>query len=154
VIRPLAFLCALSMALAVALGAIGAHAIGPHAVGPHAIGDDLIARRLWDTASFWHVAHTLGLFALAALWPRLAPRLGAAAVLAIALGAIAFCGTLYVQARTGMAPVPLLAPIGGMLLIIGWILAGLALLRHPAQNSPAQNSPAQNSPAQNNQLDN
>ena len=118
---PLAILACLSLALAVALGAIGAHAVAADDVG----------RRLWDTASFWHVAHSLGLVALAPMTARWGPKIGLAAVVAIVAGAAAFCGTLYVQALTGAPPVPMLAPTGGMLLIVGWLLAALAILIGP-----------------------
>lgn len=117
--RPIAAFAALSFAAAIALGAIGAHAIG----------DDPVGRRLWQTASFWHTAESLGLLALAALWPRLAPRLAAGAAATIALGMVAFCGSLYVQAVQGAAPVAMLAPAGGTLQILGWLLVAAACLR-------------------------
>lgn len=117
--QPIAAIAALSLAGAVALAAIGAHAIGSDPAG----------RRLWDTASFWHVTESLGLLALAALWPRLSPRLALAGALALGIGAAAFCSTLYIQAVTGTAPVAMLAPAGGTLQILGWVLVALACLR-------------------------
>lgn len=118
-IRPIAAAAALSLAIAVGLGAVGAHALGGDPTG----------RALWQTASFWHVADSLGLLALAALWPQMAPRLAGAACAAIGLGALAFCGSVYVQAVQGAAPVPMLAPTGGTLQILGWMLAAAAFLR-------------------------
>ncbi|MEQ8585207.1 MAG: DUF423 domain-containing protein [Thalassobaculaceae bacterium] len=123
--RPLAALAAFSLSLAVALGAVGAHAIG----------DDPLARDLWRTASFWHAANSLGLLALAALWPALARRLGTLGALGVALGTLAFCASVYLQAVQGSAPVPMLAPTGGTLQILGWLLVALALLRRPAPNA-------------------
>ncbi len=121
--RPLAALAALSLGFAVVLGAVGAHAIGGDPAG----------RELWRTASFWHVADSLGLLALAALWPHLARRVAVAGVLAIGLGALAFCGSVYIQAIQGSAPVPMLAPTGGTLQILGWLLVALGfMLRAPA----------------------
>ena len=120
--RTVAAIAALSISLAIALGAVGAHAIG----------DDPTARELWRTASFWHTANSLGLLALAAFWPRLGPRLGLAGVLAIGLGTLGFCGSIYIQALQGSAPVPMLAPIGGSLQILGWlIVAGAAVAARP-----------------------
>ncbi|WPZ37015.1 DUF423 domain-containing protein [Thalassobaculum sp. OXR-137] len=114
--RTLAALAALSLSLAIALGAVGAHAIG----------GDPAARELWRTASFWHTANSLGLLALAVLWPHLGRRLGLAGVLAVGLGTLAFCGSIYIQALQGSAPVPMLAPIGGSLQILGWLAVALA----------------------------
>ncbi len=109
----------LSLALAVALGAIGAHTVNPDDAG----------RRLWDTALFWHVAHSLGVLALTGTRASLEPPLAGVAVAAIGAGMVAFCGTLYVQALTGTPPVPMAAPFGGLLLIFGWLLAALAAIR-------------------------
>lgn len=117
--RSVAAFAAVSLALAVILGAIGAHAIG----------DDPAARELWRTASSWHMANSLGLLALAALWPHMNPRPAVAGTLSIALGTMAFCGSVYVQAGAGSAPVPMLAPAGGTLQILGWLLVSIAFLR-------------------------
>ena len=116
--RPAAAIAALSLSLAIGLGAVGAHAIG----------GEPAARELWRTASFWHTANSLGLLALAALWPSLSRRVVLTAVLAIGLGTLAFCGSVYVQAVQGSAPVPMLAPIGGSLQILGWLLVALAFV--------------------------
>lgn len=120
--RPIAAIAALSLSLAIVLGAVGAHAIG----------GEPAAREMWRTASFWHTANSLGLLALAALWPNLARRVGLAAVLAIGLGTLAFCGSVYVQALHGSAPVPMLAPTGGSLQILGWLLVALAAVLRPS----------------------
>lgn len=120
--RPIAASAALSLSLAIVLGAVGAHAIG----------SEPAARELWRTASFWHTANSLGLLALAALWPGLAHRIGLAAVLGIGLGTLAFCGSVYVQAVQGSAPVPMLAPTGGSLQILGWLLVALAFVLRPS----------------------
>lgn len=114
--RPAAGIAALSLALAVALGAVGAHAIGA----------DPGARDLWRTASFWHTANSLGLLALSALWPQMGGRLALAGMLAVGVGALAFCGSVYIQAVQGSAPVPMLAPVGGTLQILGWLAVALA----------------------------
>lgn len=117
--RPVAALAALFLSLAVVLGAVGAHAIGP----------DAAARELWRTASFWHTANSLGLLGIAALWPALGKYTGLAGALAVGFGTLAFCGSVYGQAIQGSAPVPMLAPVGGMLQILGWLLVALACLR-------------------------
>ena len=117
--RPVAALAALSLSLAVILGAVGAHALG----------DAPTVRELWRTASFWHTANSLGLLVLAGLWPQVGRMLGLAGIVAIGIGTLAFCGTVYFQALTGSAPVPMLAPVGGTLQIVGWLVMAIACLR-------------------------
>lgn len=124
--RWLAAVAAFSLGLAVLLGAVGAHAIG----------GEPAARDLWRTASFWHTANSLGLLGVAALWPVLAARLGVAGALGIAIGSLPFCGTVYLQALQGSAPVPMLAPFGGVLLILGWLVVALACLRGRRDGGP------------------
>ena len=105
------------IALVLALGAAGAHAVPE------------ISRDLWRQAVFWHAVTVVALLALSGAWERLAPRgrrLGMGLVL---VGAIAFCGTLYIQALTGAAPVPMLAPTGGMAQLLGWLVLAMAALR-------------------------
>lgn len=124
--RALAAVAAVTLSLAVVLGAVGAHAIG----------GDPGARDLWRTASFWHTANSIGLLSLAALWPVLAPRLRFAGALGIAIGTLAFCGSVYLHAIQGSAPVPMLAPTGGTLQILGWLLVALACLRGRSAPGP------------------
>jgi uncharacterized membrane protein YgdD (TMEM256/DUF423 family) len=108
------------IAAAVALGAIGAHAVG---------GDDAFARRLWQTASFWHAISAVGLFVIGLGWMRLAPVWRTFGTALVSLGVIFFSGSLYLQALSGAAPFPGSAPIGGSALILGWLVIAIAAIR-------------------------
>jgi len=55
-------------------------------------------------------------------------RLAHAAALAFALGMVLFCGAVYAQGFTGTSLGPV-APTGGTLLMLGWLLLGLSALR-------------------------
>jgi len=60
--------------------------------------------------------------ALAALAPGTRSRLRQAGLLALMIGTILFSGSLVLAASLGIAP--MLAPFGGSLLILGWLLVG------------------------------
>ncbi len=49
---------------------------------------------------------------------------------AFALGLLGFCGGVYALALVGVR-LPSVAPAGGMLLMLGWLLLGLSSLRRP-----------------------
>ena len=101
---------ALLAASGVALGAFGAHALRAA----------LDAARLgwWQTAVQYQMWHATGLIAIAALplrnlkWPATA----------IAAGTAIFSGTLYLMALTGERWLGAITPIGGILMILGWLL--------------------------------
>jgi uncharacterized membrane protein YgdD (TMEM256/DUF423 family) len=109
--RPVLLLAgALFAASGVALGAFGAHAL-KNILGPAETG-------WWQTAVQYQMWHALALVALAAL-PL--PRSGWPAGL-IGAGILLFSGSLYVMALTGVRTVGAVTPIGGLLLILGWLL--------------------------------
>lgn len=102
---------------AVALAAAGAHALPP---------DDAHAARLLASAVQilgWHALALLGV----GLWAPRGGRFADAAGFGFALGTLLFCGTVVASAFD--APrVPALAPIGGTLLMLGWLALGLSAL--------------------------
>jgi uncharacterized membrane protein YgdD (TMEM256/DUF423 family) len=102
----------------VAMAAMAAHGLGSlDAASPHII-ESAIQMQGW---------HALALLATA-LW---CPRGGLpahAAALAFAAGIVLFCGALYVRGLTGTSLGPV-APTGGIILMLGWLLLGLSALR-------------------------
>lgn len=111
---------ALLAALGVALGAFGAHALR----------DTLDPVRLgwWNTAVQWQMWHALALVAIAAL-PLLGRDLPA---ILIGAGTLIFAGTLYIMALTGLRWLGAVTPIGGLLMIAGWLLLAWRALRAQA----------------------
>lgn len=101
---------ALLVALGVALGAFGAH-------GLRAVLDER-ALGWWQTGVQYHLWSAVGMVALAG-WPR---RLGLAAAL-IGAGILLFSGSLYLMALTGARWLGMVTPLGGLLMIGGWLLA-------------------------------
>ena len=58
-------------------------------------------------------------------------KLGRLAGFVLALGLVLFCGDLSRRALSGVALAPMAAPTGGVLLMIGWVLAGSAAFVRP-----------------------
>jgi uncharacterized membrane protein YgdD (TMEM256/DUF423 family) len=119
---------ALSGALAVGLGAFGAH-------GLQRITTDVKLIQGYQTGVQYQVFHTLALLALAALASRLAPAWTRATVRLFFLGIFLFSGSLYLitalQVQGIGIPVflRLVTPLGGLLFIAGWLSLGIAALK-------------------------
>ena len=94
------------------------------AFGTHGLRDTLGARELgwWQTGVQYQMWQAMGLLALGAL-PR---RLGLAAAM-IGGGALIFSGSLYLMALTGTHWLGAITPLGGLLMILGWLLAAWRL---------------------------
>lgn len=97
--------------LGVAGGAFGAHGLEGRAAG------------LVGTASSYQLWHVLAVLACSALGLGRAPQ---AAFLA---GVLLFSGSLYLLAMGAPGALGMVTPLGGLLLMAGWALALLALLR-------------------------
>ncbi len=113
---------ALSGAVAVGLGAYGAHGIDE---APEIL-------RIWETGVQYHMWHALG--AIAAAWVAsrrvgLGQRLGLAAGWMFLAGTVLFSGTLYYFVLGATIPVTGAAPLGGVMMIIGWLLIAAAALK-------------------------
>jgi uncharacterized membrane protein YgdD (TMEM256/DUF423 family) len=96
-------LAAVSGFLTVALGAFGAH-------GLRAILDQYDTAAIWDTAVFYHMAHTLALLFLASR-----PHVNTAAVVCI-------------MAVTNLRWLGAVTPVGGIGFLLGW---GLLFFQQP-----------------------
>ena len=78
----------------------------------------------------WHAAALLGLAALAT---RHATRLIAVAGLGLGFGALLFGGSLYLYAWSGQTWLAMITPIGGALMIAGWLAVFAAAFRAGAR---------------------
>ncbi len=107
---------AVGLALAVAMGAFGAHALRDR-LDPYAMG-------VYEKAVFYHFVHALGLLIVSLL-----PRVGVLTAGAgrwvcgcLAAGIVLFSGSLYLLAMTGVRAFGAITPIGGVAFIVGWLL--------------------------------
>jgi uncharacterized membrane protein YgdD (TMEM256/DUF423 family) len=119
--RQTLFAAAIAMAIAVALGAFGAHALKTR------LAADALA--VWQTAVQYHAWHALGLFGIG-LWLQHAPEkrvLWLAAWLLLG-GIVLFSGSLYALALTGVRGLGAVTPVGGLAFIAGWVVLAKAAL--------------------------
>jgi uncharacterized membrane protein YgdD (TMEM256/DUF423 family) len=119
--RVLVVLAGVLGALAVGLGAYGAHGL-ERALG----GAPDLAKRLgwWETAVLYHLAHAPALGITA--WLSARGRLARVAGIFFVAGVLFFSGTLYAMALGAPRWLGAVTPIGGLSLMIGWALVALA----------------------------
>jgi len=101
-------IAAASGALAVALGAFGAH-------GLHQVLTQNGMVEVWQKAVFYHFIHTVMLFVLA---ERKTSASGP--WFFFLAGIVLFSGSLYVLALTNIHWLGAITPLGGVSLIVGW----------------------------------
>ncbi|MEX1025859.1 MAG: DUF423 domain-containing protein [Planctomycetota bacterium] len=115
----------------IVLGALlAAVAVGAGALGAHALEARLDAARLanWETAVRYQLAHALALV-LFGLWRNQGGR-GRAVGWLFVLGTLGFSGSIYCLAfEFGTSWVWPLTPLGGTLLLVGWIWWALGAWR-------------------------
>jgi uncharacterized membrane protein YgdD (TMEM256/DUF423 family) len=117
---PLAAAGAINTALAIAAGAFGAHGLA----------DKIDTRRLaiFETAARYHVIGALGMM-IAALLAVAGVRLAKAAGWILQAGVVVFSGSLYALALTNVRGLGAITPIGGVGLMLGFVLIAVGCLR-------------------------
>jgi uncharacterized membrane protein YgdD (TMEM256/DUF423 family) len=104
---------ALNLALAVILGAFGAHGLKARATE--------VQLSWWQTATDYFFYHALGLLLIAILM-QILPQLSIRrSFILIQLGIVLFCGSLYVMALGLPRGLGAITPIGGALMIAAWL---------------------------------
>ena len=120
--RTISIVGAVAGALAVALGAFGAHALRASL--------DVAASQTWHTAVEYQFWHALALLAAASAPPS---RLRAAAAVLFAAGIILFCSSLYALALGAPRSIGTVTPFGGLAFIAGWLVLAAAFWRTAKQ---------------------
>jgi uncharacterized membrane protein YgdD (TMEM256/DUF423 family) len=117
---------ATGLALAVILGAFGAHGLRDRL--------DAYSTGIYEKAVIYHFFHTLGM-----LFVSLMPKLGYLSarqtnwVCALLLaGVVLFSGSLYVLAVTRIPTLGIITPFGGLSFIAAWLALAWMLLRNQA----------------------
>jgi len=121
------------MALAVLLGAFGAHGLKAR-LGPEALGQ-------WQTGVDYQFYHALGLLLVGVLGSVIPAPRGRVVAWLFAGGVALFSGSLYLLSTRGLTGWPAigavvgpLTPIGGLLFVAGWcVLFITALRQHDAR---------------------
>ena len=116
--------------ISVAAGAFGAHGLEPMLAASGQTEN-------WDTAFRYSMLHALALVAAGLIAGLRQPPAGLAiaAGWCFLLGTLIFSGCLAALALTGITILGALVPIGGLLLIIGWLLLAAAAAVKPKKTS-------------------
>jgi uncharacterized membrane protein YgdD (TMEM256/DUF423 family) len=114
---------ALALALAVGIGAFGAH-------GLRGKLDDY-SMSIYERAVFYHFIHALGLLVVP-LFVRagvLTQTVGTRVSLLLLVGIVLFSGSLYALAVTGTRILGAITPFGGISFIAAWLMLAWYLIR-------------------------
>jgi len=110
------------LALAVTLGAFGAHALNEMLVASGRL-------ETFNTGVEYHFYHALGLLAIGLAPDYLSSRQTNWVGGLLVAGIVFFSGSLYLICFTGLTFFGMVAPIGGTAFIAGWVVLGAGLLR-------------------------
>jgi uncharacterized membrane protein YgdD (TMEM256/DUF423 family) len=102
-------------ALAVAIGAFGAHGLA-------AILQENNRADTFETAVKYHFYHAIGIILLAVLIGQRPAVVFYRAGWAMAIGIFFFSGSLYTLSLTSQTWLGAVAPIGGVAFVLGWVL--------------------------------
>ena len=114
---------AVMLALAVSIGAFGAHGLQGKL--------DAYSLNIYERAVLYHFVHALGLLLVGALAASHAipSSLARWAGLLLLAGIVFFSGSLYVLALSGNRMWGAVTPIGGVCFIAGWVVLAVAGLK-------------------------
>ncbi len=110
--------------IAVVAGAFGAHYLKSHL--------DAKALNAFEVGVRFQMYHALALLAVAWLMSLGSSRLASASAICMLLGIVLFCGSLYGICLLEWKWLGPVAPLGGTLLMVGWLLLAIAALRRGA----------------------
>jgi uncharacterized membrane protein YgdD (TMEM256/DUF423 family) len=109
----------ISGALAVMIGAFGAHGLKGQ------LCDQMLA--IYKTGVEYHFYHTLALLGIGLLALNYESKLLTASGWSMVAGIIIFSGSLYALSISGVKILGAITPIGGLCFIAGWVLLALAV---------------------------
>jgi uncharacterized membrane protein YgdD (TMEM256/DUF423 family) len=109
------------IALATVFGAFGAHALKAH------LAPDKL--QVYETAVRYHFLHSLGLLAIGILLRSMDGELLRWSAVLVLAGIILFSGSLYLLTFGAPRLLGAITPVGGLVLIAGWGLFAMTVLR-------------------------
>ena len=109
------------------LAAIG---VGLGAIGAHVLKERLSAEQLvtYETGVRYHLFHALALIVVGLVIERDTSSLLQASAVLLTVGILLFSGGIYAWLATAIKPFVHIVPIGGLALIVGWLLLAAGLL--------------------------
>lgn len=109
------------------LAAVG---VGLGAIGAHVLKEKLSADQLvtYETGVRYHLFHALALIVIGLIIERHTSSLLTASAVLMLVGIVLFSGGIYAWLATAIKPFVHIVPIGGLALIVGWLLLAVGLL--------------------------
>jgi len=117
------FIAAIGGFLSVTLGAFGTHDLKDQ------LSTDMLA--VFRTGVHYQALHSLTLFGIGLLALQHPSRPLAWSGTLICMGMLLFSGSLYLLAISGNNSLGMITPVGGLALMGGWLLLGIAAWRIP-----------------------
>ena len=111
----------ISGALAVIIGAFGAHGLKGK------LTEEMLA--IYKTGVEYHFYHTFALLAIGLVAMHYKSALLTASGWLMVAGILLFSGSLYALSTTGVRALGAITPVGGVLFIVGWVLLALAVIK-------------------------
>lgn len=115
--------------LAVALGAFGAHGLESRLAEPDGTITAHAERQLanWETAARYQMYHALAVLGVGCLLNQRRSILLQVAAGILTAGTLIFSGCLYALVLSDQKILGRIVPIGGVLMLIGWVLLAIAV---------------------------
>ena len=113
---------AVFMALAVSLGAFGAHTL------KKILSPEMLT--IYHTGVEYQFYHALGLLTIGVIGFQIKSKLVGWAGILLTAGIILFSGSLYVLALSGIKGLGAITPIGGISFVAGWIILAIGIVKH------------------------
>lgn len=131
--RNILLLVAISGAIAVSLGAFGAHGLKPY-LDSHQLD-------MWNKAVHYQMFHTLAAFLCVLLPAHNRSKLPQYVSVAFLIGVLLFSGSLYLLATRHITHLPVaflgpVTPIGGVSFISGWVMLFWYAFKYYSADSP------------------
>jgi len=119
--NPFILIAAIGGMLSVILGAFGAHALEPL----------LSAKQFstYETAVYYQTTHSLALFMVSLLQLSYPSRWITVSGWMMIGGIVLFSGSLYLLVATGITALGMITPVGGVALILAWLLLAFSTLK-------------------------
>jgi uncharacterized membrane protein YgdD (TMEM256/DUF423 family) len=112
---------AVSGALAVMMGAFGAHGLRER------LSEEMLS--IYKTGVEYHFYHTLALLVVGLVAQHCKSALLTASGWSMTAGIVIFSGSLYALSISGIRILGAVTPIGGVLFVVGWALLAVAVLK-------------------------
>jgi len=107
-------------------GVLGGTGVAAGAFGAHALQASVSLERIdiWETAAQYHLIHAAAILALA-LYSQAGESRWRLPMMGFTVGVLLFSFSLYALVLTDITQLAMITPIGGLLLMLSWLLVAI-----------------------------